>query len=128
MDVLSKNEFEIMSLLWSENRPLSRSEIIALSPQKGWKERSIHVLLNSLLAKEMIKVSGFTTTKTNIGRTFTACCTPEDYMVFLFQSGGRTLTIDTSRLFSSFHSQGMIPSDSIEELEKIVQTLRDEKN
>ena len=51
MDVLSKNEFEIMSLFWSENRPLSRSEIITLSPQKGWKERSIHILLNSLLEK-----------------------------------------------------------------------------
>ena len=128
MDVLSKNEFEIMSLFWSENRPLSRSEIISLSPQKGWKDRSIHVLLNSLLAKEMIEVSGFTTTKTNIGRTFTACCTQEDYMAFLFRSGGQTLKVNTGRLFSALHSQGMISSDSIGELEAIIQTLKSGEN
>lgn len=128
MDVLSKNEFEIMSLFWSENRPLSRSEIITLSPQKTWKERSVHVLLNSLLDKGMIEISGFTTTRTNIGRTFTACCTQEDYMAFLFQSGGRTLKVDAGRLFSAFHSQGMISSDSIDELEGIVQMLREQED
>lgn len=128
MDVLSNNEFEIMSLFWTENRPLSSSEIIALSPEKSWKDRSIHVLLNSLMTKKMIQVSGFTSTRTNIGRTFIACCTQEEYMAFLFQSGGHPAKIHVGRLFSALHDRQMISSDSIQELEEIIKTLKNEED
>lgn len=126
MEILSNNEFKIMSIFWSEKRPLSGSEIISLSPHRSWKERSIHVLLNSLLEKKMIRVSGFTSTRTNIGRTFTACCTQEDYMVFLFRSGEKPAKVNAGRLFSALHDQGMISESSIQELEKIIQSLKDE--
>lgn len=126
MDILSNNEFEIMNVFWTENHPLSSSEIIALSPQRSWKGRSIHVLLNSLLAKQMIQVSGFTNTRTNIGRTFSACCTQEEYMAFLFQSGGHSAKIHAGRLFSALHDRKMLSSDSIQELEEIIQTLKNE--
>ena len=127
MDILSNNEFEIMSVFWTENRPLSTSEIITLSPKRSWKDRSIHVLLNSLLTKKMIQVSGFTSTRTNIGRTFTACCTQEEYMAFLFQSCNHQTKIHAGRLFSALHDRKMLSSDSIQELEEIIQTLKNEE-
>ena len=46
---LTKSENEIMELLWKEGRPLSRSEIIELTPDRSWKPASIHILLNSKL-------------------------------------------------------------------------------
>ena len=34
---LTPNELEIMELMWRENRPLSRTDIIELSPDCSWK-------------------------------------------------------------------------------------------
>lgn len=84
MFTLSKNEFEIMSLLWKENKPLSRTEIIELSPDKTWKPSSIHILLNSLLEKEAIQVDGFVRTGKNYGRTYSVALTQEEYATMQF--------------------------------------------
>lgn len=84
MFTLSKNEFEIMSLLWKENKPLSRTEIIELSPDKTWKPSSVHILLNSLLDKEAIQVDGFVRTGKNYGRTYSAALTQEEYATMQF--------------------------------------------
>ena len=84
MFTLSKNEFEIISLLWKENKPLSRTEIIELSPDKTWKPSSIHILLNSLLEKEAIQVDGFVRTGKNYGRTYSAALTQEEYATMQF--------------------------------------------
>jgi len=61
---LTKNEQEIMDLLWKENKPLSRSDIINLSTERSWKASSIHILLNQLLEKGAICVNGFVKTGT----------------------------------------------------------------
>ncbi len=36
--ILTKNEMEVMELLWSKGRALSRSEIIELSTERSWKK------------------------------------------------------------------------------------------
>lgn len=84
--VLTKNEREIMELLWREKRPLSRSEIIALSVNRSWKANSIHILLNQLLDKGAIEVNGFVKTGKNYGRTFTAALTEQQYQVMQFRT------------------------------------------
>ncbi len=76
---LSKNELEVVSLLWREKVPLSRTEIINLSPDRSWKASSIHILLNSLLRKEAIIVDGFVRTGKNYGRTYRTTLTQEEY-------------------------------------------------
>ena len=62
---LTKSENEIMELMWKEGHPLSRSEIIDLTPERSWKPSSIHILLNSLLEKNAIEVAGFVQTTKN---------------------------------------------------------------
>lgn len=124
---MSINECEIMNLFWSVKEPLSKSDVVALSPKRRWKEKSIHILLNSLLAKGMIEVSGFVSTRTNIGRTFSPCCTQEEYISFLVQTGGHPAKINAARLFSALHEKGEIDEDTIAELENIIQTLRKKK-
>lgn len=84
--VLTKNEHEIMELLWMEKRPLSRSEIIELSDQRSWKASSIHILLNQLLEKGAIEVAGFVKTGKNYGRTFSASITEEEFQVMQFRN------------------------------------------
>lgn len=125
MERLSNNEFEIMSVLWSAGRPLSRADIISSSPNRSWKEKSIHILLNSLLAKGMVEVSGFASSRTNVGRVFSPCCTQEEYISFMLQVGGKTLKVDAAKLFSALHARGELDESSLEELEKIVRELRE---
>ena len=45
---LTNNELEIMELLWTQGRPLSRTEIIELTPERSWSSKSIHIILNKL--------------------------------------------------------------------------------
>lgn len=84
---LTKNEREIMELLWVQDRPLSRSEIIELSTNRSWKASSIHILLNQLLNKDAIRVDGFVKTGKNYGRTFSSAITEEAYQVMQFKNG-----------------------------------------
>ena len=56
---LTRSEMEIMDVLWSENAPLSRADLLVRSEEKSWKDSSIHILLNGLLQKGAIKEVGF---------------------------------------------------------------------
>lgn len=82
---LTKSENEIMELLWKEGRPLSRSEIIELTPDRTWKPASIHILLNSMLEKGAIEVAGFVQSTKNYARTFTPTLTADEYAVLQFK-------------------------------------------
>ena len=78
---LTKSESEIMELLWREKRPLSRSEIIELTPERTWKPASIHILRNSMLEKGAIEAAGFIQSTKNYARTFTPTLAPDEYIV-----------------------------------------------
>ena len=76
---LTKSESEVMYLLWHTDRALSAAEMVALSPQKTWKDSYIHLMVNSLLKKRMITPAGFVKTFRNYARTFAPCMTEEEY-------------------------------------------------
>ena len=80
-DTLTKSEREIMALLWHVDKPLTASEIIELSTDKTWKDSYIHLLVNSLLRKGMIRAEGFAKTTKNYARTFAAVITEDEYAV-----------------------------------------------
>ena len=67
---LTKSELEIMNVLWEAGRPLTRGEILELSVDKQWKDNSIHILLNRLLAKGAIAEGGFTRSGKSYGRLY----------------------------------------------------------
>lgn len=80
-ETLTKSEREIMALLWHVDKPLTASEIIEQSTDKTWKDSYIHLLINSLLEKEMIRADGFAKTTKNYARTFVAAVSEEEYAV-----------------------------------------------
>lgn len=80
-ETLTKSEHEIMSLLWHVDKPLTASEIIELSSDRTWKDSYIHLLINSLLEKGMIRAEGFAKTTKNYARTFIAAVSQEEYAV-----------------------------------------------
>jgi predicted transcriptional regulator len=75
---LSQNERIIMNLLWTENRPLSRAEILKGTPGRNWNPASIHLILNSMISKGAIKITDETK---KYGRTYEVCFTESDYLL-----------------------------------------------
>ncbi len=78
---LTKNESEIMDVLWRENRALSRGEILSLSTDKTWMDSSVHILLNSMLKKGAIREAGFVKCGKTCGRVYDAAFSCEEYHV-----------------------------------------------
>ncbi|MCD7714880.1 MAG: BlaI/MecI/CopY family transcriptional regulator [Lachnospiraceae bacterium] len=78
---LTKSEREIMDLLWNTDRPLTATEIVNLTPERTWKKSYIHLLINSLLDKEMIRSESLVRTGRNFGRAFAAISTREQFEI-----------------------------------------------
>ncbi len=76
---LTKSEMQIMDVLWLAEKPMSRSDILESSPDKSWKDSSVHILLNGLLKKGIIQESGFVKRSKTYGRTFTPTKSREEY-------------------------------------------------
>ena len=76
---LTKSEMEIMDVLWNEEKPLSRSDLLERDEEKSWKDSSVHILLNGLLQKGAIRESGFVRRSKTYGRTFVPTMSREEY-------------------------------------------------
>lgn len=76
---LTKSEMEIMDVLWASDVPLSRADLLARSEEKTWKDSSVHILLNGLLAKGAIREAGVVKRSKTYGRTFAPTLTREEY-------------------------------------------------
>ena len=76
---LTRSEMEIMDVLWEAGEPLSRSDLLERSLEKSWKDSSIHILLNGMLQKDLIREAGFVKRGKTYGRTFLPTMTREEY-------------------------------------------------
>ena len=88
--ILTEKELEIMSLLWCSNDPMTAAEIVKASENRTWKEKSIFVLMNSLLRKKAIVLSNLKPTCTNTARAYRAALTAEEYAVSLVCGTGKS--------------------------------------
>jgi predicted transcriptional regulator len=76
---LTRSEMEIMDVLWEAGQALSRSDLLERSQEKSWKDSSVHILLNGMLAKGVIREAGFVKRSKTYGRTFLPTLTREEY-------------------------------------------------
>ena len=76
---LTKSELEIMDVLWDTGEPMSRADLLDHSEAKSWKDSSVHILLNGLLAKNTIREAGFVKRSKTYGRVFAPNLTREEY-------------------------------------------------
>lgn len=121
---LTRSETEIMDLLWKEGRPLSRSEIIELTPDRSWKPSSIHILLNSMLEKEAIKVSGFVQSTKNYARTFSPTMTADEYAIMQIKDRPGFEVKSIPHLMAALMDDE-IDSTIIKELEALIQNKKE---
>lgn len=76
---LTRSEMEIMDVMWAAGAPLSRSDLLARSEGKTWKDSSVHILLNGLLQKGAIQEAGLVKRSKTYGRVFTPTLSREEY-------------------------------------------------
>ena len=70
MKKITDSEREVLDLLWDVGEPLTSSEMVKMCVDRTWKPSYIHIMIKSLLDKEMIKMAGFKKTTKNYARTF----------------------------------------------------------
>ena len=70
---------QIMDVLWEDGNPLSRSDFLDRAEEKSWKDSSVHILLNGLLRKGIIREAGIVKRTKTYGRTFLPTMTREEY-------------------------------------------------
>lgn len=68
----------LMQLLWKEDRPLSRAEILKGTEGRNWNPSSIHLILNSMMSKGIIHITDETK---RYGRTYETLCSYQDYVM-----------------------------------------------
>lgn len=76
---ITKSEVEVLQTLWRENRPLSKKSILAMTPDKSWKDSSVHQLINHMLEKDLIQVDGMERSGKVYGRRFSPVISEHDY-------------------------------------------------
>lgn len=76
---LTNSEKEVLDTLWKEGEPLTATEIVKKCTEKNWKPSYIHLMVNSLLKKEMIKVAEFKQTTKNYARAYVPTMTEEEW-------------------------------------------------
>lgn len=123
---LTKSELEIMNVLWRADRPLSRSDILALSTEKSWKDNSIHILLNGMLKKEAIVEAGFARSGKVWGRLYAPNVSIDEY--YNENLFSQTSQKEFPLLFSAMVNRADITAEMIDELESILQKRRQELN
>ena len=77
---LTKKELEMMDVLWGSETALTASEILKASTDKTWKDKSLHILINSLLQKNLIVVDGFKRMEKVYARSFIPAISQTDYI------------------------------------------------
>lgn len=103
---LTKSELEIMNVMWDAGHPMTRGEILEKSTDKNWKDNSIHILLNRLLAKGAIVESGFARSGKSYGRLYEAQLTGTEFYA------GEVFNCSAGRLEMLF--EAMLASEAVD--------------
>ena len=115
---LTKSELEIMDVLWNENAPMSRADLLARKEEKSWRDSSVHILLNGLLAKGAIREAGFVKRSKTYGRTFVPTLTREEYFATTIYS--HTYKPEIVDLFAALLKRDDITDDQLAQMEELL--------
>ncbi len=115
---LTRSEMEIMDVLWEAGEPLSRSDLLARSAEKSWKDSSVHILLNGMLHKNVIREAGFVKRSKTYGRTFMPTMTREEYFAAtVFSHRYKSQIVG---LFDALLKRADITQEELEQIKNLV--------
>ena len=82
---LTEKEREIMEVLWENESPMTVVEIIEASPNRTWKDNSIHVMLRTMQTKNLVVLESFVPTGGRAAGAYKAAVTREEYAILFLQ-------------------------------------------
>jgi BlaI family penicillinase repressor len=115
---LTDNEMDIMRVLWRKQIPLTAAEIVDIAKdrsERAWKDRSIFVLMNSLIKKKAVVYGDYKHTATNIARSYAVAISLENYVLLGFKAGLEGMKIDKELLIKGIEK---IVEESLENAEE----------
>lgn len=116
---LTRSEMEIMNVLWESDAALSRSDLLANSEGKTWKDSSVHILLNGLLQKGAIREAGLVKRSKTYGRVFAPTLTREEYFANTIFSHSHKP--DMVGLFAALLCREEINEDVLQQMAVLIQ-------
>ena len=116
---LTKSEMQIMDVLWEAKTPMSRADLLEHSQEKTWKDSSVHILLNGLLHKGIIREAGFVKRSKTYGRTFVPTLTREQYFATTIFS--HRYKPEIVGLFKALLKRDDITMNQLEQIEALIQ-------
>lgn len=126
---LSKSEYEILSLLWTKPEGLTATEINELAEIKSWKDASIHLILNGMLKKGVVRVDGMVLTGRTYSRVFKTTLSPEEYSLMQVKqnmSFSENKDAAITNVFAALLNDSEVNSETIDEIEKLLKKKRKE--
>ena len=124
MKKITDSEKDVLNLLWDTGSPLSSAEIVRMCVNRTWKPSYIHIMINSLLNKEMIKVAGFKQTTKNFARVFEPTMTREQWNLFQLKEGKS----DSGNILKEILYSILKEEMDIETLDKLSDIIQKRKN
>ena len=115
---LTKSEMQIMDVFWDTGKALSRSDLLKFSEDKSWKDSSVHILLNGLLAKKALYEAGFVKCGKTFGRVFLPTVTREEYFAETIFS--HRCKPDPVGLMKALLSRPDITPEQLEQIRKLI--------
>jgi BlaI family penicillinase repressor len=128
MNPLSKSEYEVLALLWRENRGLTAVEINELAEDKSWKDTSIHLILNSMLDKGVAIVDGMVRSGRVYSRLFRAALTPEEYAMMQVKQStafAHDQNAAITGLVTALIDSSEINKEAIERIEELIKKKKE---
>lgn len=122
---VTDSEREVLELLWNSDEPLTSTEIVRLCIGRTWKSSYIHIMINSLLKKEMIRVAGFKKTTKNYARTFEPTMTRDQWnLLWMKQEKGVTAEL-LKEMLEMIITEGA-DEEILEELFEVIEKRKEE--
>jgi predicted transcriptional regulator len=122
---LTAKEEELMNLLWSQDKPLTGVEMLAVADEHSWSDNYLPIMLKSLLKKEAIEVCGYVQCGTQYARQFRAAITREAYVARLALGRGLSVSSIPKVAVAMVDELGEDKGTVIQELEEIIKELRE---
>lgn len=125
MKKITDSEKDVLNLLWDTGSPLSSAEIVRMCVNRTWQPSYIHIMINSLLNKEMIKVAGFKQTTKNFARVFEPTMTREQWNLFQIKEGKSDSGNILKEILYSILKEKM-DTETLDKLSDIIQKRKNE--
>jgi predicted transcriptional regulator len=125
---LNEKETIVMQQLWGKKEPMTSVDLIEQPMIQEWNEATLYRILKSLLDKGFLEVCGMSLYSKQYARVFKPTCTMEEYFVRYVQNqdSKKNVLSNFAMALAKNETEDSI-DDLINELEQVIEELKDEK-